>query len=82
MCAQAALGSLSSLARTSTGFMNPALNALWKHQGTIVHLLRCMPEDLWDITVTQPAYDDPLEETNVTIVSIQHVFRLNLKIYG
>ncbi|KAJ7113132.1 hypothetical protein C8R44DRAFT_984931 [Mycena epipterygia] len=41
---------LSRLARTSTIFFNPALNILWRHQGTIVNLLRCMPNDIWDIT--------------------------------
>ncbi|KAF7356909.1 hypothetical protein MVEN_01026700 [Mycena venus] len=50
---------LARLARTSTLFLNPALNVLWRHQGTLVHLLRCMPEDLWEITETRPYDDEP-----------------------
>ncbi|KAJ7242339.1 hypothetical protein C8J57DRAFT_1558065 [Mycena rebaudengoi] len=40
---------LSRLARTSTIFMNPALAFLWQYQATLLHLLRTMPNDLWDI---------------------------------
>ncbi|KAJ7254807.1 hypothetical protein C8J57DRAFT_610939 [Mycena rebaudengoi] len=40
---------LSRLARTSTIFMNPALASLWQYQATLLHLLRTMPNDLWDI---------------------------------
>ncbi|KAJ6587587.1 hypothetical protein DFH09DRAFT_909630 [Mycena vulgaris] len=43
---------LSVLARTSTIFQNPALNVLWAEQSTILNLLRCMPDDLWDISRT------------------------------
>ncbi|KAJ7461130.1 hypothetical protein FB451DRAFT_1371392 [Mycena latifolia] len=44
---------LSRLARTSMVFLNPALDVLWSHQGTLVNLLRTMPGDLWDITETR-----------------------------
>jgi hypothetical protein len=40
---------LAILARTCTSFLNPALNVLWRDQQTICNLLRCMPDDLWDI---------------------------------
>ncbi|KAJ7141796.1 hypothetical protein C8R43DRAFT_954755 [Mycena crocata] len=40
---------LPALARTSTALLNPALDELWRHQDTIVNLLKCMPADLWDI---------------------------------
>ncbi|KAJ7929603.1 hypothetical protein B0H13DRAFT_1964083 [Mycena leptocephala] len=40
---------LATLARTCTSFLNPALNVLWRDQQTICNLLRCMPDDLWDI---------------------------------
>ncbi|KAJ6532301.1 hypothetical protein DFH09DRAFT_993759 [Mycena vulgaris] len=43
---------LSVLARTSIIFQNPALNVLWAEQSTILNLLRCMPNDLWDISRT------------------------------
>ncbi|KAJ7674020.1 hypothetical protein DFH06DRAFT_1081835 [Mycena polygramma] len=42
---------LASLARTSKKFLDPSLNALWKEQHTICNLLKCMPDDLWDISV-------------------------------
>ncbi|KAJ6476210.1 hypothetical protein C8R45DRAFT_934823 [Mycena sanguinolenta] len=45
---------LARLARTSTIFLHPALNVLWRHQGTILNLLRCMPSDVWDIKITRP----------------------------
>ncbi|KAF8142853.1 hypothetical protein K438DRAFT_1978276 [Mycena galopus ATCC 62051] len=58
-CHQSALGrektsqrrDLSALARTSKTFLHPALNILWRDQDTIVPLLKCMPADLWDISV-------------------------------
>ncbi|KAF8183819.1 hypothetical protein K438DRAFT_2020555 [Mycena galopus ATCC 62051] len=43
---------LARLARTSTVFLNPALNVLWRHQGSIVHLLKLMPGDVWEISET------------------------------
>ncbi|KAJ7353568.1 hypothetical protein DFH08DRAFT_934427 [Mycena albidolilacea] len=52
----ASTGDLARLARTSTLFLDPALNVLWRHQGTLVNLLRCMPSDVWDITETR--YED------------------------
>ncbi|KAJ7141747.1 hypothetical protein C8R43DRAFT_1071635 [Mycena crocata] len=46
---------LSILARTSHFFLNPALDVLWRHQNTIVNLLRCMPKDLLKIYELQRA---------------------------
>ncbi|KAJ7629109.1 hypothetical protein FB45DRAFT_1059706 [Roridomyces roridus] len=43
---------LARLARTCTAFLDPALDALWSFQGTLLYLLRTMPSDLWDIEVT------------------------------
>jgi hypothetical protein len=54
---------LSRLARTSTIFLSPALDALWSYQGTLLHLLRTMPNDLWDITETFYGEDEDEEET-------------------
>ncbi|KAJ7622154.1 hypothetical protein FB45DRAFT_1006185 [Roridomyces roridus] len=45
---------LSNLARTCTTLSEPSLDALWSFQGTILHLLRTMPSDLWDITIQVP----------------------------
>ncbi|KAJ6471625.1 hypothetical protein C8R47DRAFT_1147413 [Mycena vitilis] len=38
---------LASLARTCTIFHGPALDFLWRHQTTIMNLVKCMPADLW-----------------------------------
>ncbi|KAJ7621761.1 hypothetical protein DFH06DRAFT_1341086 [Mycena polygramma] len=51
---------LARLARTSTIFLNPALDLLWEYQGTLLNLLRTMPTDLWDITVDR--YEEEEEE--------------------
>ncbi|KAK7052601.1 hypothetical protein R3P38DRAFT_2604095 [Favolaschia claudopus] len=42
--------SLAVLARTCKFFTNPALNVLWKSQYTILNVLKCMPDELWEIT--------------------------------
>ncbi|KAJ6608518.1 hypothetical protein B0H10DRAFT_525549 [Mycena sp. CBHHK59/15] len=39
---------LAVLARTCTIFQNPALNMLWRTQVSILNLMRCMPDDLWE----------------------------------
>ncbi|KAJ7502707.1 hypothetical protein B0H11DRAFT_1989739 [Mycena galericulata] len=40
---------LAALARTCQIFQDIALDALWKSQDTIVNLIMCMPNDLWEI---------------------------------
>ncbi|KAJ7452672.1 hypothetical protein B0H11DRAFT_2072541 [Mycena galericulata] len=42
---------LALLARTSTIFLDPALDVLWRSQDSFIHLLRCMPDDLLEIPV-------------------------------
>jgi hypothetical protein len=42
--------------------MNPALDSLWRYQSTLLHLLRTMPTDLWDITETRGVEGDDEEE--------------------
>ncbi|KAJ7751010.1 hypothetical protein B0H14DRAFT_2981682 [Mycena olivaceomarginata] len=39
---------LSSFARACRMFRDPALDVLWMHQNTLMNLLRCMPEGIWD----------------------------------
>jgi hypothetical protein len=70
-----ASSALSALARTSQFFHNPALNVLWRHQDTLVNLIRCMPEDLWDITQGSDDEDDDGPAIGTSIVSDQHPFR-------
>lgn len=41
-------GTLAALGRTCRAFHEPALNALWSTQGSILSLLLCMPSDLWE----------------------------------
>ncbi|KAJ7495504.1 hypothetical protein FB451DRAFT_1387525 [Mycena latifolia] len=56
-----ALRGLSVLARTSAAiFLDPALNVLWRHQSTISNFLKCMPNDVWDITESEE-YNGPIE---------------------
>ncbi|KAJ7216027.1 hypothetical protein GGX14DRAFT_442726, partial [Mycena pura] len=38
--------SLAALAQTSQLFQDPALNILWRNQGSLYHLARCFPSDL------------------------------------
>ncbi|KAJ7166951.1 hypothetical protein C8R46DRAFT_996634, partial [Mycena filopes] len=40
---------LARLARTSSIFLDAALGILWRHQGSLVNLIRVMPDDLWTI---------------------------------
>ncbi|KAJ7617622.1 hypothetical protein DFH06DRAFT_1107359 [Mycena polygramma] len=39
---------LAALARTAKFFQDPALEYLWSVQDTFAHILRCMPDDLWN----------------------------------
>ncbi|KAJ7122086.1 hypothetical protein C8R44DRAFT_735807 [Mycena epipterygia] len=39
---------LAVLARTCTSFHDTALDELWARQSSIINLIRCMPEDLWE----------------------------------
>ncbi|KAJ7830514.1 hypothetical protein B0H14DRAFT_1196736 [Mycena olivaceomarginata] len=54
----ASRSSLARLARTSTTFLDPALNVLWRHRGTLVHLLKCMPSDVWNIDIPETRDDE------------------------
>jgi hypothetical protein len=40
------LTSLAAVARTCTGFRDPALDILWKRQDTMKNFLSCFPRDL------------------------------------
>ncbi|KAJ7614981.1 hypothetical protein FB45DRAFT_1035777 [Roridomyces roridus] len=59
---------LARLARTCTSFFGPALDALWSHQGTLIHLLRTIPEDLWDIIETTHIHNE-YEPGSLEIIS-------------
>ncbi|TFK56436.1 hypothetical protein OE88DRAFT_1649718 [Heliocybe sulcata] len=50
-------GDVNALAQTSTIFQEPALDVLWHTQATLVNLLKCLPEDLWDIAVHVEDYE-------------------------
>ncbi|KAJ7736746.1 hypothetical protein DFH07DRAFT_97486 [Mycena maculata] len=41
-----ALATLAALARVHKDFENPALDALWAEQSTLINLVRCMPPDI------------------------------------
>ncbi|KAJ7939798.1 hypothetical protein B0H13DRAFT_1850565 [Mycena leptocephala] len=61
---------LSALARSSKFFLNPALNVLWRHQDTVADLLKCMPDDLWDITESEKDEEDEEEGTAIRLQRI------------
>ncbi|KAJ7459605.1 hypothetical protein B0H11DRAFT_1872722 [Mycena galericulata] len=42
---------LASLARTSRIFHDHALDLLWRQQDTIGNLVKCMPDDLWEVQI-------------------------------
>ncbi|KAJ7200661.1 hypothetical protein B0H12DRAFT_1164373 [Mycena haematopus] len=48
---------LAVLARTCTTFLNPSLDILWSSQRTIVNVLRCMPDRLWEIQIQSGILD-------------------------
>ncbi|KAJ7481388.1 hypothetical protein B0H11DRAFT_1225892 [Mycena galericulata] len=48
---------LSVLARTSVVFQDSALNVLWRRQDSIVNLLKCTPDDLWNISESEDLYE-------------------------
>jgi hypothetical protein len=39
---------LLSLARTSRIFSDPALDLIWREQSSLVPLVKCMPDTLWE----------------------------------
>ncbi|KAJ7222728.1 hypothetical protein B0H12DRAFT_1269419 [Mycena haematopus] len=40
---------LAGLARTCKAFRDPALDLLWKSQSTVMNVLNCMPDDIWEV---------------------------------
>ncbi|KAJ7622916.1 hypothetical protein DFH06DRAFT_1447108 [Mycena polygramma] len=46
----------AALARTCKTFLDPALRLLWREQGTLSNLLKCLPSHLWRED-THPLYD-------------------------
>ncbi|KAJ7624444.1 hypothetical protein FB45DRAFT_1086060 [Roridomyces roridus] len=48
------LAALSFLARTATIFHDHALDSLWRSQSGLVNLIKCMPEDLWEVRDIRP----------------------------
>ncbi|KAJ7174804.1 hypothetical protein C8R46DRAFT_1347845 [Mycena filopes] len=65
---------LARLAQTSTIFLDPALNLLWRHQGTIKHLLAVMPDNIWsfeDPEMGMDADDDDLTITATRGVALE-----------
>ncbi|KAJ7922019.1 hypothetical protein B0H13DRAFT_137891 [Mycena leptocephala] len=46
-------GDLVALATTCSIFLEPSLNALWRHQTSFAPTMACMPGDLWDNPVVR-----------------------------
>jgi hypothetical protein len=86
ICEQAAImkgdwSGVATLARTCAFFLNPALNAIWRHQEMISNLLKCFPDNLWDIAEYYVNYRHTLDELvsifNLLVSTPQHrLFRL------
>ncbi|KAJ7168996.1 hypothetical protein C8R46DRAFT_1350448 [Mycena filopes] len=55
--------SLAALARTSTLFQEPALNALWREMDSLIPLLLCLPQDVWELTPGDS--EDPQRDFNL-----------------
>ncbi|KAJ7614436.1 hypothetical protein FB45DRAFT_802342 [Roridomyces roridus] len=55
---------LAALARTCRAFQNPALDVLWNSQFTILNVIRCMPEDIWEWPDQEPDGDEEEEEVS------------------
>jgi hypothetical protein len=84
ICEQAAImkgdwSGVATLARTCAFFLNPALNAIWRHQETISNLLKCFPDDLWDIAEYCVNYRHTLNVVSYTsnfFVELVSIFNL------
>ena len=46
------LRTLFALARTCRALLTPALDVMWYRQHTLVHLFKCLPGDLWELTTS------------------------------
>lgn len=44
------LGTVYALARTCRTLQGPALDVIWYYQFGLQNLVKCMPEDLWEIS--------------------------------
>lgn len=49
---------LLQLAVTCRTFSEPALNALWRTQKSLLPLIETLPEDAWDTTITHEDSDE------------------------
>ncbi|KAJ7090871.1 hypothetical protein B0H15DRAFT_248038 [Mycena belliarum] len=49
ICGMAEFPTLAAFARTCQAFQPPALSVLWRDQSDMLHLLQCMPSDLWEV---------------------------------
>ncbi|KAJ7213706.1 hypothetical protein C8J57DRAFT_990304, partial [Mycena rebaudengoi] len=43
-------GTLYRIALTCRKFCDPALDLLWEHQYDFIHLLKCLPSHIWEIS--------------------------------
>ena len=52
------LGTWCALARTCRVLQEPALNLLWHRQDTLTHLVKCLPQDCWELKTSESGHDD------------------------
>lgn len=62
------LDALAKLARTSSIFLDPALNALWHTIPSLEPLVRCLPDDAWAVKHTRYHHPALVSQTPVQIV--------------
>ena len=55
-------GSLASLSRTCRALQGPALDVLWYYQFGLLHLLQCLPQELWEV---HEVHENVGDETHV-----------------
>jgi hypothetical protein len=66
---------LAAFARTCKAFQDPALDVLWRYQSTVMHVLDCMPGDIWELL------DDQEPEEVVSAVAMSSMRQKRLTFY-
>ena len=71
-CEFQARQTLAALAATSTMWFHPVAEMLWEDIPTIISLLKCMPEDLWQTTIVR------VENNELPTLKIMLSHRINV----
>lgn len=63
---------LAALARTCRAFHDPATDLIWKKIPGLSALLRCLPDDAWEITDAATRYDCPVLVRILTFLGVYY----------